>query len=82
MWAVAFLAAAAFTETGERFGEDRVTGGDEMTELLGIEIERDWTKKTIRLHQTAFVEKLLESFNGERLKSTRGSRISKLITAV
>ena len=60
----------------ERFGEDRVTGGDEMTELLGIEIERDWTKKTIRLHQTAFVEKLLESFNGDRLKSTRNTPLN------
>ena len=55
-------------------GEDRVTGGDaEVREYLGIAIERDRVKKTITLHQYAFVRKLLDSFHSHRLRQGRSA---------
>ena len=47
------------------FGEERVTGGEEVSYVLGMRVERDRSKKTIKLSQGAFVRSLLEKFGIE-----------------
>jgi hypothetical protein len=47
------------------FGEDRVTGGEEVDYVLGMRVERDRAKKTLKLSQGAFVRQLLEKFELE-----------------
>ena len=46
----------------EFFGEDRITGGDETSYVLGMRIDRDAEKKTMTLSQGAFVRSMLERF--------------------
>jgi hypothetical protein len=59
-------------EFGERlksyFGQDKVTGGDETTAVLGMAITRDWTKKTITISQGGFARKFLKNFGYENCK--------------
>jgi len=47
------------------FGEERITGGEEVSYVLGMRVERDREKKTIKLSQGAFVRSVLEKFGIE-----------------
>jgi hypothetical protein len=55
------------------FGEGRATGGEAVSYHLGMRIERDRAKKTIKISQGGFVRKLLEKFGvqeGVKVKGT------------
>ena len=43
------------------FGRDRVTGGEETSYVLGMRIDRDWEKQTVKISQGAFARKFLEN---------------------
>ena len=39
-----------------------MTGGvDEATKFCGLTIERDWSKKTIKVHQEAFARRMMDN---------------------
>ena len=51
----------------------KITGGEEeATKFCGIEIRRDWTAKTITLHQETFARKLMDKYAvwGDHIEST------------
>jgi hypothetical protein len=50
------------------FGQNRVTGGEETTAVLGMAVTRDWAKKTITLSQGGFARKMLKNFGYENCK--------------
>jgi len=58
------------------WGEGRVTGGDDVDYVLGVRVERDLAKKTVKLGQGGFVRQLLESFGVKETKG--GKRMSPL----
>ena len=57
------------------FGKDRVTGGDEVDYVLGMRVERDLQRKTLKISQGGFVRQMLERLE---LPETVNSRMSPL----
>ena len=57
------------------FGEGRVTGGDEVDYVLGMRVERDLQRKTLKISQGGFVRQMLERLG---LPETVNSRMSPL----
>ena len=53
------------------FGEDRITGGEPASYVLGMRIDRDRAKKTLTISQGGFIRKLLEKFGIEESRKAK-----------
>ena len=55
------------------FGEGRVTGGEEVEYVLGMSVERDLQRKTLKISQGGFVRQMLERLGLPEAVNTRMS---------
>jgi len=61
------------------FGEDRITGGEPASYVLGMRIDRDRAKKTLTISQGGFVRQLLEKFG---IEESRKAKVQPLTAGI